>query len=86
MYRRALRHPPKPRREPLKRPQFCVCWLIAGPRYHPEVRISRSQHPDGWECAHSNVESGVAVNDLDASDERPHEIFPILETPRFHWA
>jgi len=45
-----------------------------------------SQHPDGGECAHLNVEAGLATNDADAPDERPHELLPVFEARGFHKA
>ena len=43
-----------------------------------------SQHPDGGERAHLNVEAGLAGNDADAADERPHKLLPIFKAPGFH--
>jgi hypothetical protein len=33
-----------------------------------------SQHPDGGEHAHLNLEPGLAGNHADAAGERPHEL------------
>jgi len=39
-----------------------------------------SHHPDGGECAHLNVQAGLAGDDGDASHEQPYELRSVFET------
>ncbi len=38
-----------------------------------------SQRPDGGECAHLDIESCLAGNDADATDEGSHELLSVFE-------
>ena len=77
----ALRSPQKPRQEPLRWLQLYLYRLIAGPRYQPTSGLCILQHPDGGECAHLNIESGIVGSDADARDECPHEFLPVFKAP-----